>query len=108
MIGLMPFAEHFWNSSMAPNMFPWSVSASAGCSSFDAGLDQLGDPVGAVEQAVLGVDVEVDEVRSGHVRGGAEAPWGSEEWSEERVDLDATRRRGGIQDPSRLWITPAP
>jgi hypothetical protein len=28
--------------------------------------DQIGDPVRAVEQAVLGVDVEVDEIRNRH------------------------------------------
>ena len=55
--GLMPpfVALHFWYSSTAPNMLPWSVRARALCPSSSQALHHIADPVRAVEQAVLGM-----------------------------------------------------
>ena len=44
-------------------MLPWSVIAIAFMPRRAPSLDQLVEAAGAVEQAVLGVQVQVDEVR---------------------------------------------
>ena len=50
----------------APNMLPWSVMATAGIP-WTSRLDQVVKPDGAVEQRILGMEVEMGE---GHGRGG--------------------------------------
>ena len=52
-------------SSYAPNMFPWSVTATASMPGRLDLPDQVLEPVRAVEEGVLGVEVEVNEV-AGH------------------------------------------
>ena len=46
-------------------MLPWSVTATAGMPSSATRLQSSGQPVRAVEEGVLAVEVEVDEV-AGH------------------------------------------
>ena len=44
-------------------MLPCSVTAIAGIFSFDRLIEQLVDPARAVEQRVLGVEMQVNELR---------------------------------------------
>ena len=48
-------------------MFPWSVTATADMPSSRDALAELRQAIGAVEEGVLAVEVEVNEV-AGHVR----------------------------------------
>ena len=62
-MGFIPFSRQVSWKCTAPNMLPWSVMAMAFMPEAHALVDQLVEPAGPVEEAVLGVQVEVDEVR---------------------------------------------
>ena len=64
MIGLISFLRAFSWKSHAPNRLPWSVRAMAGIQ-VDGAVDQIVEPIRAVEERVLAVGVKVYERHPG-------------------------------------------
>ena len=65
MMGLTPYLCAAFTKCTAPKMFPWSVMATAGMPSSGHALAEFFDVAGAIEQGVIGMEVQVDELGHG-------------------------------------------